>query len=376
MIIKEILFDIDTGLLWFNDSKGTKYQCNIYGDKQKQFYPKISGIASATERKKAGKQFFDDIPSLSPKRIDYCPISNKLECYSQFPRPLVRPMSNIVYSNRKELLRDQLVFILQLNYGSTKAKHFFTNGNQTQTVTTLSYSTRKLAKEKKYMIDTKKILELINNTFHSMFCNKANWKIDIIKNQVKYKALKKLEKLLQINNYDINVYHYGIKLNNPSNKINRLYSAVNHVIHKTGLNREKQEETIAVKKNAYRPTTAIRDRHKTHLDTDLSFLSQKDTSFSKQAKIKTEKNINCITENEKKYIRGYRPPKIQQRPIIRRDNNVRLKTNLDLYLQDCDLQSKVNPTQMRLQTEKNRFDDELFKKKKKKTVVCLKGLCY
>lgn len=378
IIIKQILYDTDTGLLWFRDSKGNKYQCSIYGDKLVQFHPKISGIASATQRKKEGSDWFTNIPSLSTKEIDYYPISNKLECYSQFPRPLVRPLSNIDYSKRNEHLRDQLVSILKQNYASDKALHLFMEGNNSQAMTSLSFSTCKLANEQKYLIDTEKILDLIKSTFDSMFFNKADWEIDIIKHQVQYKALKKLKQFLQLNNYDINVYHYGITLNSPSNKVKRLFSAVNRTINKKNLGAIKPKEKCFKRVITYRPASAMTNTHSTQLDTDLSFLSNSNNDSFKEEiekkKIKTANRIKCITEKERKYIQGYKPPVIKQKPIIRKEKTFKLRTNLDFYLKENELQMKVNPIVARFQSEKNKYDDERLKLKQEQTVIRIRGL--
>ena len=103
-----------------NRYRNNHFLCDIFGRKKIRFLPKISGIANVLERKnypltsrntnsqKLLTEVFSSKDKISKqnKYIDYFPTTRKFEGYTNFPRPIVPPYSNI--SSHKQIKKNEI----------------------------------------------------------------------------------------------------------------------------------------------------------------------------------------------------------------------------------------------------------------------------
>ena len=234
---KQLLFDMDKNKYFIKNSESTKlFESNLLGKKKVQINLPQTGLATYSERIKT-----NSVDKISFKVDDslYHPQSLRFEGYSQFPRPLVLPFSNITKTKlQKNLISDLTkndgIFTLPKNKEILNKKTneglYFYSGTINNLVNT---------KNKEY------VLKKINDTLeYEENNNKLNYK-EKMRNHEK-NALKKLKRKILTNSTN-NIF--GRKLKKPDDKFINQYNINYNVYFNNPIekNKLKNENTIESK---------------------------------------------------------------------------------------------------------------------------------
>lgn len=248
-IIKNICYIPDTGRLILSDSDNNHYLCDIYGNKNPEFLPYISGCISGLSRKKL-LPLSVSIPQTTKNKnfTDYFPITRKFEGYSQFPRPLVPPFANIPAHEIKSLGKKQeLIEQLQKYFSIDKTKFLFTLPNDNKA---LEYLTCDLNQFDSVKGDTEILLKLIDNTFEE-YRKIYKYKLNILHKNPVVKALTQFKNVISLNK-EMKIIN-GRVLNRPNIDIQEKFYLINNIINRAGLKKkdETKENKMLISKTKY-----------------------------------------------------------------------------------------------------------------------------
>ena len=248
-IIKNICYIPDTGRLILSDSENNHYLCDIYGNKNPEFVPYISGCISGSSRKKLLPLSLS-IPQTTKNKnyTDYFPITRKFEGYSQFPRPLVPPFSNVPAHEIKSLGKKQeLIEQLQKYFSIDKTKFLFSLPNDNKA---LEYLTCDLNQFDSVKGDTEILLKLIDNTFEE-YRKIYKYKLNILHKNPVVKALTQFKNVISLNK-EMKIIN-GRVLSRPGIDIQEKFYIMNNIINRTGLKKkdETKENKMFVSKTKY-----------------------------------------------------------------------------------------------------------------------------
>ena len=233
---KQLLFDIDKNKYFIKNSDSTKLlESNIFGKKKAHINLPQTGLATYNERIKT-----NSIDKISFKIDDslYHPQSLRFEGYSQFPRPLILPFSNIAKTKLQKKLvselteNDEILSLSKnrdiLNKKTNEGLHFY-SGTINNLVNT---------KNREY------VLNKIDDTLeYEENNNKFKYK-EKMRNHEK-NALKKLKRKILTNSTN-NIF--GRKLKKPNEKFINQYNInyniyFNNIIKKNKLKKENETES-------------------------------------------------------------------------------------------------------------------------------------
>lgn len=261
-IIKNIIYDDQTGDRLLIDSNNNHFLCDIFGRKKNKFLPTISGIANADERKNypltsrnsKSKKFLTELissknnASKEKNFIDYFPTTRKFEGYSNYPRPIVPPYSNLSSQKKFERNRGKIKNCLMNQFCNGKNKDYISKKNDNNGLSFLTYDLNEFDTLK---YDSAKILKIIDDTF-GHYREKYKYKLNMLKRDPKIKAIKKLKKFILANKENKIINGRKLKEYNPKlkEKYNITLSIIqkkpksNDIIHRK-INKLKSSKTLS-----------------------------------------------------------------------------------------------------------------------------------
>ena len=398
-IIKNVYFDDESGKLYLIDNQNHQYLCDLFGRKKTKFLPNITGFQHSrnsslnfiysTEKAKTKIE--------TSKFQIYYPTPRKFEGYTQFPRPLVPPFSNISDLNDKQKLVDNLK-----KYYSTKENkrsNSITNDNKG-----ISYLTADVNEYDFLEINSNKLLKLINNTF-DYYREEYKYKMNTFSENPVIKALVEFKKNILLNkNYKI---INGRKLKEPSQKIEQKYQIIkenfqkvkhkikninilnndNNVKNKPLIFRNasktishfrtfsnrfpnkiagiKNIETFSYAKKNNLENFKCNDEESDHLSvvSKMSAIEKKYEKTNCKMRCKTMRIIKKINENETNLLKGFKAEEQEIERILHRINKPKLKTIGEQFEEDIDLLRRTNPMAFKMLAKKTEYDLKQLKKK-------------
>ena len=425
-IIKHLCYNPDNGRLILSDNKNNHYLCDIYGNKKTKFLPNVTGIVSYQTRKNLipkniTNNHHNNSEIKQSKFINYLPITKKFEGYSNFPRPLVSPFSNISKLEFPLKNKSLLIKTLEQFYSCKKIQDYLKSCNNNNN--SLDYLTCNLNKVDMVKEDGIKLRKLIDETInHYKNKNKIGFNFDehhlII-------ALKNFKNIL-LENKETKIIN-GKKLNLPHKEIIKNFNIIHKLIHQK---KKKNKSTSDVfnqnltynsfnnlkdfspGKKTRKFSEMVKKTEKDEIDIknidkeknvfDVStkdfFYSTKDSmnnkfddNTEKNNKIENKDDISFISfksnneikyenENNKrikgngyyikkcnhelKFINGFKQIIPKERPIFQKFSNLKLKTNGELFLDNMNLLKKTNSIAFRIRKEQEDFEYKLLQKKK------------
>ncbi len=395
MVIKQIIFDEQSGKLFLSDDKNNHYLCNIYGQKKTSFLPDITGIYNAPQRKNINNNDIDDplYQDIYPQNKSqmYLPTTRRFEGYVPFSKPLAPVFDNIDLSqitspmgigtnnsHSAKYYQDKLIKQLKKHFTNEKSQKMF-NKSENKGLSYLSHSVVKYSKS-----DRDNLIQLIDRHFEE-YKQINKYKLNVMHKDPEVKALKRLKLFLQANE-DTNIIN-GRELNPPSEEIVKKYSKVKKAMMKE--RHEKNEEQLfsdnmkamknnvkTMKSNLYSPSPSNKNlKIDNHVRDDMSFLSvetenerrYKNQNLSKS--VKSLKSLQIGLENEKKFIDGFKEKPVKEEGIIRKNGKSMLKSPGELYMKNMKLLEKVNPVAFENIRKKDEYDmKELVKKRGQKVI--------
>ena len=398
-IIKNLCYDIESGKLYLIDNQNHQYLCDLFARKKIKFLPNITGFQNMrnsslnylypTERSKTKIE--------SSKFQSYYPTSRKFEGYTQFPRPLVPPFSNITdLHNKKKLLEN-----LNQYYRNNKSKKYISIKNENKGISYLTTDVNEFDLMEK---DTNKLLKLINNTF-DYYKEEYKYKMNTFSENPIIKALSQFKKsiLLNKNSKTIN----GRKLKEASPTIKQKYQIIKGNTQKI---RHKAKNLIIFNNNdikSNKPLTLRKaNKTKTHFKTlsnnflkrndgikkfeiisygekkklenlkckddsecnlsiisKMSDLEKKYEKANSKMRCKTMKIIKIKNENETNLLKGFKVEEPITDRFLHKIIKPKLKTNGEQFEEDMGLLRKTNPIAFKMIAKKNEYDLRQLKKK-------------
>lgn len=245
-IIKQICFDPDSGRLILSDSDNNHFLCDIYGEKTKSFIPYVSGCITGKRRNQLFPLSSSSTPSMGGKKtnyIEYFPTIRKFEGYSQFPRPIVPPLSNILHYELPNKGKRELIDQLQKYFAVDRIQYILQLKNENKS---LNYLTCDLNMYDSVKQDSETLIKLIDNTIDE-YKVVYKYKMNILHKNPVVKALTQFKKVL-ISNGSMKVIN-GRDLNLPNIDIQEKFYIINKIINRKGLTRSIKESKDECVKN-------------------------------------------------------------------------------------------------------------------------------
>lgn len=373
-IIKQICFDNDTGRLILSDSENNHYLCDIYGHRQKCFFPYISGSINGEQRIKQNLMTSLTSKSHHHQGLSYLPTIKKFEGYSKFPRPLVPPFSNIPEYDFSSFSKQNLIFALKKYFSINKAHHYLSISNDNKGI---DYYTCDLNQFDSTQEDTIRLLQLIEETFEK-YREIYKYKLNVMHKAPVIKALIHFKQVL-LDNKDMKIVN-GRKLNEPGEQIKELNMCVNKLINKKGLIK-KRNYTQLKNPSDLICITDISPIHTTTKGEDIllkeneiSFISNESENEKKYkldniVLIKSTENLNKSIEKEIRLLTGFTQEPIKPTGIVRKYKCRKWRNNGELYIENIKTLQKVNPIAFKIQKEKDQYDLKLLMIKKKQSSI-------
>jgi hypothetical protein len=196
-LIKELYFDDFSGKIMIHDSNNNDYECNLYGEKISKFLPNITGCLDAVERNK--KNLNTSIEFKNESKEFYHPQSSKFEGYFQYPNPLSVPFFNEKIS--EEAKKNLLKYV-------EKSKIFMAKKNQNFLTLKSNSGLHYLTSSFKYINENIKysLIKMIDE-YIAQKIEENKYVKDIVIQDSKIKALKKLKSLLIMNSGDKKIFN-------------------------------------------------------------------------------------------------------------------------------------------------------------------------
>ena len=249
-LIKNISFIMDTGKYILLDNKGNHYICDMFGQEQPLFKRNISGFINGEQRKKLKKD--KSLPNVMKSNYSqdninnkkkeeetksYYPLIKRFDGYTQFPRPLCPPFTNIPDNILNDNYKRLLISQVESKFNVEENKKIFSLKKER---IGLSYITSNIKgyidkeKEKKDMENdnNKKkndklfLINMIDNTVNDYKIKYNCGLNELLKNHSMIRALLNLKKNL-INNNDTNLIN-GKKLKEPNDYIINEYKIIHN----------------------------------------------------------------------------------------------------------------------------------------------------
>ena len=227
---KEFFFDMDVNKYFIKSENDNKlYESNLFGKKKAKINIPQTGFAKYNDR-----IMTNSIEKLSFKIDDslYHPQSLRFEGYSQYPRPLIIPFSNIVHTKlqknlKKDLLKTEGIFTTIknkniLNKKPNKGLYFYT-GTINNLVNTKNRES---------------VLNKINDTISYENKNKLNKHNEL--REFEKNALKKFRKKILSNSTNI---VFGRKLKKPDEKFFHQYIINYNIYFNNPIKKNKLKKT-------------------------------------------------------------------------------------------------------------------------------------
>lgn len=284
---KELFFDMDANKYFIKSEDDINlYESNIFGKKKAKINLPQTGFAKYNDRIKT-----NSIEKLSFKLDDslYHPQSLRFEGYSQYPRPLIIPFSNIVQTKlqtnlKKDLINTEGIFTTKknkniLNKKTNKGLYFYTG-----TINNLVN-----AKNREYVLN--KINDTISYDSKNEF-NKHNELREFEKN-----ALRKFRKKILSNSTNI---IFGRKLKKPDEKFFRQF-IINHNVYFNNpikKNKLKKSDTETESNSRFNLEDLFRILNKKRVQNRLNLKKEMNLKL-KEANKDNENNDNNNINNEK-----------------------------------------------------------------------------
>ena len=253
-IIKNLLFDSDTGRFILTDNQNNSFLCDIFGREKSLFKNRVTGIYNRYKPKnklqpiliKNSKKNYNMLSPMkleenpiisknrnlntisSHKSINYHPIRKRYEDRLGLPKSLVSPFFNEKNGDLKEKNKKELIEHLNTYFSNDVYKSNISLNNRVRK-SGLSYLTLDLNDYIMCKEDNKHILKLIDDTiekYREQYKNKLNV---LSKNPV-VKALEGFKRYLLLNK-DIKIVN-GCHLNEPCEEIKEKYKIINNNIKK------------------------------------------------------------------------------------------------------------------------------------------------
>ena len=319
------------------DSKGNKFECNLFGKKITKFHRNITGKANYSCR--LNSNLIEKISNDFDDKI-YRPQGIFFDGYFQFPNPKVSPFQNVIKDNSliiKELKKNPRISL-------NKNKELLNINNNHS----LSYLTSTIyIRDSRYKIP---IFKLIDNEI------KENEKIKKQKLSVsnylnsEINELKKFKKKLIENNSD---RIYGIKLKTPNNFIKEKFNLYHNVFF---LNPYKKK-IINVKCN-----NKSMDNIRLLNDNSLNKNFDKNNQIEEK-KIKSFREFINKCKYDNKFIEGYKKEKVKLKGTFQKyvPNFISMK---EIYRKELELRKKVDPEGCKREEERIMKDRIFFLKQK------------
>ena len=208
-LITNISYEMDTGNYLLLDNKGKNYICDVFGRQKPIFKKNISGFINGEQRKILKRvkshpnimnsNYLQNNIETKPKEDSksYFPSINRFEGYTQFPRPLCQPFSNIpdynINQNYKKIILNECERKLEVN----ENKKIFAKSNEKNG---LSYITSDI---KSYINKEKELYNNSNNNNYKKIDDKL-FLIKMIDNTVnEYKIKYKCGLKTLFNNHSV-----------------------------------------------------------------------------------------------------------------------------------------------------------------------------
>ena len=227
---KELFFDMDVNKYFIKSENDINlYESNLFGKKKAKINIPQTGFAKYNDR-----IMTNSIEKLSFKIDDslYHPQSLRFEGYSQYPRPLIIPFSNIVHTKlqknlKKDLLKTEGIFTTIknkniLNKKPNKGLYFYT-GTINNLVNTKNRES---------------VLNKINDTISYENKNKLNKHNEL--REFEKNALKKFRKKILSNSTNI---VFGRKLKKPDEKFFHQYIINYNIYFNNPIKKNKLKKT-------------------------------------------------------------------------------------------------------------------------------------
>jgi len=227
---KELFFDMDANKYFIKSENDIKlYESNLFGKKKAKINLPQTGFAKYNDR-----IMTNSIEKLSFKIDDslYHPQSLRFEGYSQYPRPLIIPFSNIVHTKlqknlKKDLIKTEGIFTTIknkniLNKKTNKGLCFYT-GTINNLVNTKNRES---------------VLNKINDTISYENKNELNKHNEL--REVEKNALRKFRKKILSNSTNI---IFGRKLKKPDEKFFRQFLINYNVYFNNPIKKNKLKKT-------------------------------------------------------------------------------------------------------------------------------------
>jgi len=371
MVVKQIIFNEESGRLILSDDNNNHYLCDIYGKKKPCFLPDITGCLNNKER--LGKSNNNNLSIQVDKPHDefasqshnyYLPSNRKFEGYFQFPSPLSAPFIN---SNLPSGEKNKLLEILKKYFKHEKTlRQFNIPEGENKGV---SYFTYPLIKEHSKQ-DKEDLTNLIDKHFDE-YREKNKYQLNLMSSDPVIRSLRIFRRVLE-ENEDVKVIN-GRRLPSPSREMKEKFeimekimtkkvnhfdnfeklnnnNIVNQNKNKNNLLRRSSNFTSSFspqKKNLYASAENINMYSLPNQNQDLSFLSVESESDRKYSEINNRqiKGVNILRlslERENKMIDGFIEKPKKEEGIIRKPGNVKLKTSAESYINDIKLLEKGN----------------------------------
>jgi hypothetical protein len=364
MVVKQIIFNEESGRLILSDDNNNHYICDIYGKQKPCFLPDITGCLNNKERIEKFKETsnlgvlaekpHDDF--LSHQEKNYLPSKRKFEGYFKFPSPLSAPFTNSDISSDE---KKKLIEILKKYFKNEKTLKQF-NIPETENKG-ISYFTYPLIKEYSKQ-DRDNLIQLIDKHFQE-YREKNKYQLNLMAKDPTIKSLRIFRRVLE-DNEDVKVIN-GRRLPSPSDEIKQKFEILDKILTKKKNNLNESRQNLSqVKKinlnkmNKLSQSSNFGENKKTTQkisntcgniyslpNEDLSYLSVESESERKYTEINKHqiKGMNLLRlslDKECKLIDGYVEKPKKEEGIIRKPGNVRFKTSAELYLKDMELLEK------------------------------------
>jgi hypothetical protein len=317
--MKFIVEDLSTGKLKVSDTRNFHAYCDIYGNPLPKFKKDISGCISRSVDKT-----FLDTKLKRASESDYLPTITRFEGYFAFPSPLSSPFGNR-QNNLKfnSDLKDKAQSIYSKVEKNSSMFKIPKNENKGVSYLTNSFNLNDLS-----LRDKNDMKKLIENYFQERK-EENKYKLNVLDNDSKMKALKKFKKWMMDNHGDKKIN--GRYLNSPSKLMKMEYSAVKKcVLKKSGESLPKKKiENLSTHESSYKHA-------------DYSFLSDVSEQELRFSHVRSRDYFDRKYQNEKKYIGGFVEEPEREPPIVRKHVKNTLKTNGELWDSDMALLRKSN----------------------------------
>ena len=408
-LIQNISYEMDTGNYILLDNKGNNYICDVFGRQRPVFKKNISGFINGEQRKiiKRIKSHSNIINSnylknnIETKSKDdsksYFPSINRFEGYTQFPRPLCQPFSNIpdysISQNYKKMIINECESKLDVN----ENRKIFSKSNENDGLSYITSDVKSyINKEKEFENMNKKddkmfLIKMIDNTVneykikykcglkelfnkHSIIRAILDFKKQLINNNqtniINGRILKNPNKSM-INEYKIIHSHlFNNKerniLKNQHQRMIKCYSQLHmysNILNKNKENNENNENNEnknihgrkILKKISFNKSSSINGNQSTsginNMEEETTNNNSKELFFNLNKnnnnlnKIILKKNKNIYEEQETKESLGTKPNNNNLLNLIRNNTNESNKEDKD----DLSILSILN------EKEKNTF---------------------